>query len=246
MNTTIETILNHKSVRAFKQKHLTSEQVKQLVEAGQAASTASYQQNYSIIGITDNEIKKAIAKNAGNQPFIEDAGHLFIFCADLYRNKKMSEELNLDIEKTLEGIDATIVGAVDASLAAQNLVIAAESMNLGVCYIGGVRDGIIEISNLLEIPDYVYPVFGLAVGYPDQENEKKPRIPFEGIYHENKYDKSKIDIAKQFDKDTKDYYSKRLGKAVNRSWSKTAVTSLYNLPRTFIKDYLNNKGLAKK
>lgn len=246
MNTTIETILNHKSVRAFKKIPLTSEQVKQLVEAGQAASTASYQQNYSIIGITDSKIKKAIAKYAGNQPFIEDAGHLFIFCADLYRNKKMSEELNIDIEKTLEGVDATIVGAVDTALVAQNLVIAAESMDLGICYIGGVRDGIVEISDLLEIPDYVYPVFGLAVGHPDEENAQKPRIPFEGIYHENKYDKSKIAIAKQYDKDTNDYYSKRLGQPVNRSWSKTAVNSFYNLPRTFIKDYLNNKGLAKK
>ncbi|MCG7339258.1 oxygen-insensitive NADPH nitroreductase [Staphylococcus sp. ACRSN] len=245
MNQTIETILNHKSVRAFKNISLNETQIEQLVEAGQAASTASYQQSYSIIGVTDPIIKGKIAKYAGNQPFIEDSGHLLIFCADLYRNKLMSEELDIDIEKTIQGVDATIVGAVDASLAAQNVVIAAESLGMGVCYIGGVRDGIIEISDLLELPDYVYPVFGLAVGYPSEENDKKPRIPFEGIYHENKYKLDKMDVIKQYNKDTKTYYSLRSGELSDRAWAKTAVSSLNRLPRTFIKDFLNKRGLSK-
>lgn len=157
----------------------------------------------------------------------------------------MSEELNIDIEQTIQGVDATIVGAVDTSLAAQNMVIAAESMDLGMCYIGGVRDGIIEISELLELPDYVYPVFGLVVGYPSEENDKKPRIPFEGIYHENKYNLDKMHIIKQYNKDTNTYYSVRSGESSDRSWAKTAISSLNRLPRTFIKDFLNKKGLSK-
>ncbi len=83
----------------------------------------------------------------------------------------MAEAKGIDLTETLSGIDASIVGAVDASLAAQNLAIAAESMGLGICYIGGVRDAIIEITELLDLPDYVYPVFGIAVGHPIETNE---------------------------------------------------------------------------
>lgn len=247
MNQTIETILNHVSVRSFTNQPLTEEQIKQLVLSAQAASTASYQQAYSIIGVSDQELKEKLAKEAGNQPFIAEGGHFFVFCADLNRHKQIAEEMGIDITETIEGIDATFVGAIDASLAAQNMVIAAESMGLGVCYIGGVRDGILNISELLNIPDHVFPVYGLVVGYPKGErSELKPRLPFQAIYHENRYDNNKLDIIKDYDEATGSYYAKRSGGPIDRRWSKTAIGSLKRLPRTFIKDYLNGKGWAKR
>lgn len=244
MNSTIETILNHVSVRSFTDQALTEEQIKQLVTAAQAASTASFQQAYSIIGVTDPELKQKIAELAGNQPFITEGGHLFIFCADINRHKQMAEDLDIDITETIEGIDAALVGTIDASLAAQNLVIAAESIGLGVCYIGGVRDGILSISELLDIPDHVFPVYGLVVGYPKKRNDHKPRIPFEGIYHTNRYDNNKKDIIKQYDENTKLYYEETRNQT--RTWSETAIGSLKRLPRSFMKDYLNRKGWAKR
>ncbi|EAC5359954.1 NADPH-dependent oxidoreductase, partial [Listeria monocytogenes] len=187
-----------------------------------------------------------IAAVAGNQPFIAEGGHFFVFCADLYRIKKMAEAKGIDLTETLSGIDASIVGAVDASLAAQNLAIAAESMGLGICYIGGVRDAIIEITELLDLPDYVYPVFGIAVGHPIETNEKKPRIPFEGIYHENTYSRNKEDIIHAYDDETKCYYAKRTKTNAERSWSTTAIGSFSRLPRLFMKEYLNQRGLSKR
>lgn len=144
----------------------------------------------------------------------------------------MAEDLEIDITETIEGIDAALVGAIDASLASQNLVIAAESMGLGVCYIGGVRDAIIEISELLDIPDYVFPVFGLVVGYPAKRNDHKPRIPFEGIYHTNGYNSNTKEIIKQYDETTKLYYENRSGNKQSRTWSDTAIGSLARLPRS--------------
>ncbi|MFL0475427.1 oxygen-insensitive NADPH nitroreductase [Priestia sp. 179-F W1.4 NHS] len=246
MNQTIETILKHVSVRSFTNRPLTEEQIKQLVTAAQAASTASFQQAYSIIGVTDPELKQKIAKLAGDQPFIAEGGHFFVFCADVNRHKQMAEDLEIDITETIEGIDAALVGAIDASLASQNLVIAAESMGLGVCYIGGVRDAIIEISELLDIPDYVFPVFGLVVGYPAKRNDHKPRIPFEGIYHTNGYNSNTKEIIKQYDETTKLYYENRSGNKQSRTWSDTAIGSLARLPRSFMKDFLNSKGWAKR
>lgn len=245
MNSTLETILKHVSVRSFTKQSLTDEQVRQLVTAAQAASSASFQQAYSIIGVTDQALKSKIAQHAGNQGFIAEGGHFFVFCADVNRHKQLAEDLNMDIQHTIEGIDAVLLGAIDATLAAQNLVIAAESMGLGVCYIGGVRDGIIEISELLQIPDFVFPVFGLVVGYPNERNDIKPRIPFEGIYHENYFNNDKKDILKQYDEEAKLYYSNRTGAKRNQTWSESAIGSFIRHPRNFMKDYLNTKGWAK-
>lgn len=246
MNQTIETILNHVSVRSFTSQPLTENQIGQLITSAQAASTASFQQSYSIIGVTNPELKQKIAEYAGNQPFIAEGGHFFVFCADVNRHKQMAIESDMDISETIEGIDAALVGTIDATLAAQNLVIAAESMGLGVCYIGGVRDGIIKISELLDIPEYVFPVFGLVVGYPNERNDTKPRIPFEGIYHTNRYNRNTKEILKQYDETTKLYYANRSGIKSNRTWSETAIGSFARLPRTFMKDFLNGKGWAKR
>ncbi|WP_145049010.1 oxygen-insensitive NADPH nitroreductase [Paenibacillus xylanexedens] len=246
MNPTIETILNHVSVRSFTNQALTEDQIKQLVTAAQAASSASFQQAYTIIGVTDPELKMKIADLAGGQKFIAEGGHFFVFCADVHRHQRIAEELNMDISDTIEGIDAVLVGAIDATLAAQNLVLAAESMGLGVCYIGGVRDGIVGISELLHIPDYVAPVFGVVVGYPNERNDTKPRLPFEAIYHENHYNKDTDDVIKQYDEVTKNYYSSRAGTKQNKVWSESAVRSLARHPRTFMKDFLTGKGWAKR
>lgn len=244
MNQTLQTIFNHVSVRKFTEQKLTDNQIKQLVQAAQAASTASYQQSYSIIGIDDDAIKAQIAKMAGDQDFI-NGGHLFIFNADLNRNHLIAQKLDKNINETVAGVDAVIIGAVDASIAAQNMTLAAESMGMGICYIGGVRDGIVGISELLHLPDEVYPVFGLLVGYPTQKNDPKPRIPFNGIYHKNHYDPGKLSIIEQYNQETRQYYQNRSGKKSDRTWADTAIRSLETHPRDFMKQYLNNRGLAK-
>ncbi|MCG7381556.1 oxygen-insensitive NADPH nitroreductase [Paenibacillus sp. ACRRY] len=245
MNSTIETILNHVSVRSFTDQPLTQEQIKQLVTAGQAASSASFQQAYTIIGVSDQELKMKIADLAGGQKFIAEGGHFFVFCADVNRHKQIAEDMNIDISGTIEGMDAILVGAIDASLAAQNLVLAAESMGLGVCYIGGVRDGIIGISDLLNIPEYVAPVFGIVVGYPNERNDTKPRLPFEAVYHENNYNNDTKGLINQYDELTKLYYSTRSGIKQNKIWSESAVGSFVRHPRTFMKKFLTDKGWAK-
>lgn len=245
MNQTLTTIRQHVSVRSFTSEKLTQDEIKTLVTTAQTASTSSYQQAYSIIGITDDEVKSKIADYAGNQSFIKRAPQLFIFVADLHRNYEVAKHLGIDLAKTVEGIDETITGAIDAALAAQNMVIAAESMGLGACYIGGVRDGIEQISTLLEIPNYAYPVFGLVIGHPKHKNDLKPRLPFEGIYTTNKYFDDESETIKKYNEATQLYYQQRSGTKSNRTWASTVMKGLYNRPRAFMKDFLNKHGLAK-
>jgi FMN reductase (NADPH) len=244
LNQTIETIQKHVSVRAFTKQALSEEQVRQLVTIAQAASSASFQQAYTIIGVTDPALLQKIAV-ACNNLFITDGGHFFVFCADVNRHKQLADDAQVDISKALNGIDAILVGAIDAALAAQNMVIAAESMGLGACYIGGVRDGIIVISELLQIPDYVFPVFGLVVGYPNECNDHKPRIPFAAIYHVNGYNNNTKAILQQYDEEMRLYYATRSGERRNQTWSESAIRSFIRHSRGHMKKFLNDRGWAQ-
>ncbi len=245
MNQAIETIQNHVSVRAFTKQPLSADQVRQLVTAAQAASSASFQQAYSIIGVTDPELLQEIAEEACGNMFITDGGHFFVFCADVNRHKQLADEAQVDISKAINGIDAILVGAIDAALAAQNLVIAAESMGLGACYIGGIRDGIVKISELLHIPDYVFPVFGLIVGYPAECNDHKPRIPFEAIYHVNQYNNDTQAILQHYDEEMRLYYATRSGGKRDQTWSDSVLRSFLRHSRGHMKKFLNDRGWAQ-
>ena len=87
MNQIIETLLAHRSVRHFEDKPLSKEQIEKIVLSAQAASTSSFIQAYSIIGVTDREKKQKLAQLVGNQPYVADNGHFFVFCADLHRHE---------------------------------------------------------------------------------------------------------------------------------------------------------------
>lgn len=245
MSETISLIKNHVSVRDFKPEKLRKEEVDILISCAQSAPTASYLQAYSIISIDDPRLLKELVKQGHLQDFILEAGHFFIFCGDFRRHEDFAKEIGYDIHNSIEGIDAIMVGAIDASLAAQNLSLAAESMGLGTCFIGGVRDGVEAISSILQLPDYVFPIYGLAVGYPASKNDIKPRFHQEAVHHFNGYNYDTISHTKAYEHVTKDYYSKRSGKPSNRSWSSTAFKTLLGSPRTFMKDYLLKQKMGK-
>ncbi|MFB6498953.1 oxygen-insensitive NADPH nitroreductase [Bacillus haynesii] len=249
MNKTIETILNHRSIRSFTDQLLTEEEVRLLVESAQSASTSSYIQAYSIIGVTDPDKKRKLAELAGNQPYVEKNGHLFVFCADLYRHDKMAREKGVDITASLEGTETFMVSVIDAALAAQNMSIAAESMGLGICYIGGIRNNLDEVSKLLETPEYVLPLFGLVVGHPANPSAKKPRLPLDHIYHENAYQADDAEFEKHlsaYDETISNYYQQRTDGKRSDKWTDQITGSLKKPPRAYMNEFVKGKGLNKR
>ena len=210
MNDVITTILNHRSIRQFEDKPLTNEQIKAIVSSAQAASTSSFIQAYSIIGIKDVEKKKKLAELAGNQEYVLKNGHFFIFCADLHRHRFIAEQEGKKVNQSIESTEKFMVALIDAALAAQNAAIAAESMGLGICYIGGIRNKLDEVKALLKTPDRVIPLFGMAVGYPAKLTDQKPRLPFEHVYHEEEYEQDQAVYARQlkeYDELISNYYT---------------------------------------
>lgn len=246
MNKVIETILNHRSIRKFEDKPLSKEQIEAIVASAQAASTSSFIQAYSIIGVTDKEKKKKLAELAGQQPYVEKNGHFFVFCADLYRHTLIGELEGKDIEPSIESTEKFMVALIDAALAAQNAAIAAESMGLGICYIGGIRNHLDEVVNLLKTPQRVIPLFGLAVGYPENLYAQKPRLPFKHLYHENTYEENTqtlIDELKEYNEIIKKYYLDRTGGKRSDTWTEQMGNMLEKQSRMYMKDFVEGQKL---
>ncbi|RSK26416.1 oxygen-insensitive NADPH nitroreductase [Bacillus sp. HMF5848] len=249
MNDTIQTILSHVSVRKFEDKLLSQEQIQTIVKAAQAASTSSFVQAYTIVGVTDRIKKEKLAEIAGGQSYVADNGHFFVFCADLHRHELAADiEGGANISETLESTEKFMVATIDAALAAQNASVAAESMGLGICYIGGIRNNLPEVVKLLDTPNKVVPLFGLAVGYPAEKQATKPRLQFEHIYHENTYqdDSASKTQLHAYNKTISAYYHDRTNGRRADSWTEQIAKMMSKPVRMYMKDFLNKIGIPLK
>ncbi|MGG3467193.1 oxygen-insensitive NADPH nitroreductase [Neobacillus pocheonensis] len=246
MNNVIETILNHRSLRHFEDKPLTNEQIRTIVSCAQSASTSSFIQAYSIIGVKDKEKKRKLAELAGNQEYVEKNGHFFVFCADLFRHTLIGEKEQKDVSLSIESTEKFMVSLIDASLAAQNAAIAAESLGLGICYIGGIRNQLEEVQKVLKTPERVIPLFGLAVGYPTKQTDRKPRLPFEHIYHEDEYEQDPEIYDRQleeYDDLISNYYNQRTGGKRRDRWTEQMGKMLEKQNRMYMKEFIQKNKL---
>jgi nitroreductase len=187
-NEVLETILNHRSVRAFLPRALPDGTLELLIAAAQSASTSSNLQFWSVVAIQESERKSRLAELAGQQQFIRDAPLLLVWLADLSRLDRIAAEHQAQVDGT-HYIEEFIVGVVDAALAAQSALIAAESLGLGTVYIGAMRNLPEQIAAELGLPPHVFAVFGMSVGYPDPDRptDIKPRLPQSLVLHREQY-----------------------------------------------------------
>ncbi|MEH7415225.1 oxygen-insensitive NADPH nitroreductase [Neobacillus drentensis] len=246
MKDVISTILNHRSIRHFEDKPLTDEQIHTIVSCAQAAATSSFIQSYSIIGVKDKNKKKKLAELSGNQEYVEKNGHFFVFCADLYRHTLIGEKEQKNLNPSLESTEKFMVALIDTALAAQNAAIAAESLGLGICYIGGIRNNLEDVKELLNIPDRVIPLFGLAVGYPALITDKKPRLPFEHVYHEDEYEQNMEHFYHQldeYDQLISDYYKTRTNGQRKDRWTEQMANMLSKQNRMYMKEFIQKNKL---
>lgn len=188
MNNTIQQLLDRKSVRVFTQQEITAEQKAQILEAAVNAPTAGNQQLYTILDITDQALKDRLAVTCDNQPFIAEAKMILIFCADCRKWYEAFLAANATPRKP--GVGDLLLAVSDTNIAAQNAVVAAQSMGIGSCYIGDIMENCEIHRELLQLPDYVFPAAMLVFGYPTRQQIDRPkpqRVAMEHIVHENGY-----------------------------------------------------------
>ncbi|MDO7906788.1 oxygen-insensitive NADPH nitroreductase [Paenibacillus sp. JX-17] len=247
MNETVSLLMKHRSIRKFTSDPVSQEQLATIVGAGQMASSSSNVQAYSVIAVTDQGLKSQLAELAGGQAYVAECPVFLVWCADLYRLKQASAPYIGDKASYEDSVENFTVATIDAALASQNAAIAAEAMGLGVVYIGGIRSRIQEVSELLGLPELVYPAFGMCVGVPDQEPGTRPRLPLAAVLHMNGYDKEEtVQQVKLYDETMVNYLSERTGGQRTTSWSEIMATRLTEPVRLHMKPFLEAKGFMKQ
>lgn len=243
MNDVIKLLKSHQSIRKYKSDPIPDDYIEQIITSAQSASTSSFVQAYSVIGVTDQQLKQQLSILGGNQEYIDKCPLFLVFCADLYR-LSIACEMNQQ-QMIHDYTEAFIIATVDASLAAQNAMVAAESLGLGGVYIGGIRNNPEPISELLQLPELVYPVFGMCLGFPDSDPGVKPRLPMNAVYHQNRYDKAgQKEQLVRYDEEIKQYYTHRSnGKRTDR-WTEQMSNRMNKEHRLHMKEFLEKKGFG--
>lgn len=243
MNEVMQVILQHRSIRKFRNIPLTGEQIEAIVDAAQMAPTSAHMQPFSIIGVTDRELLKKIAVSSKN-PWIEECGYFYVFCTDLHRlmltaspdqQKRMSHNLSYSYFYQ--------TAVLSAALALQNANLAAESMGLGAVIIGGINEALPELDEWLDLPHFVIPLAGLAVGVPDELPEQKPRLPRSAVFFENRYHPELKAQVEKYDQDIEEYYGARTNNKQKISWSGKFIAMMdKDLPLGSYTEYVKSKG----
>ena len=188
MNQVIQQLKDRKSVRVFTDQPITQDKVSAILEAAVNAPTAGNQQFYTIIHVTDPKRKAQLAESCDHQPFIAKAPLVLVFCADCRKWYNAFLEYGCTPRKL--GVGDLMLAVSDTNIAAQNAVVAAQSLGIGSCYIGDIMENAEQHRQLLSLPPYVFPAAMLVFGYPDEQQlarQKPPRSEMCHIVHENSY-----------------------------------------------------------
>lgn len=188
-NTTLDLLLSHRSVRSYLPKPLPDGTLETLVAAAQSASTSSNLQTWSVVAVTDPEAKRKLAAVAANQKHVVECPLFLVWLADISRNQRLGDAAGVTME-VMPYLETFFVAGVDAALASQNAVVAAESLGPSTVYIGALRNDPQAVAAILGLPQGAVGVFGLCVGYANPANvtDVKPRLPQAAALHRERYE----------------------------------------------------------
>jgi nitroreductase len=222
---TIELQLRHRSVRRFRPEPVSDAQLQAIVAAAQSAPTSSNLQAWSVVAVRGLERKARLATLAANQRFIEQAPLFLVWLADLGRARRLATRRGGPLDAA-DYLETTLIAFLDAALAAQNAIVAAESLGLGTVCVGGIRNHPLDVARELDLPPHTFAVFGLAVGPPDPDERAgvKPRLPQTSVLHHETYTVESADGELQEYDDRLEAYNVGVGLA--GSWTERVLARL--------------------
>lgn len=241
----VDLLRSHRSIRKFTGDPIDDEMVEAIIAAGFSAATSSNLQGTTVIRVRNEATRAAIATLAGGQAYVESAAAFFVWCADLHRSAVACELAGGEFSAGMT--EHFMIATIDCALAAQSAVVAAESLGLGICYIGGIRNDPQQVADLLELPDQVYPVFGMCFGWPDQDPDLKPRLPLSVRLKEETYDETD-DVAgiETYDERMRTYYHERTGGKIDRTWTSDMSALLGKESRPHMREFLARRGFTMR
>ena len=222
MNEVIRQLIDRKSMRVYTEQEISPADKALILKAAAEAPTAGNQQLYTILDITDQKIKDRLVETCDHQGMIGKAKMVLVFCADC--KKWYDAYLATGCEPRKPSIGDLMLAVSDTMIAAQNAVTAAESLGIGSCYIGDVMENCAEQRELLQLPEFVFPVGMLIFGYPTQQQKDRPkpeRVEQKFIVHENGY-------RPLSDEELEEMWTKRCGVKSYSEWMQAFCKRKYN------------------
>jgi nitroreductase len=237
MNDTIQCLLNHRSIRAFQDKPIEEDVLQTILTAGTRAATAGNLQLYTFLAIDDPEIITLLKDN--RVPTMANTPLVVIALLDLHRIKRWIE-LSDAQPVVMDRSAYFYLGFWDATIALQNVVVAAESLGLGTCYVGGILS--FDVYEHLNVPEYVFPVGMVCIGYPDQTPDLSRRLPLEAVVHRNAYQHPP-------DEQLKAYYAERedVWDTVSEDLKERLATQgIYSIPQALAVQRFSDQVTARR
>lgn len=238
-------LLSHRSVRAFSAEPLPHGLVDTLVAAAQSAATSSNLQLWSVVVVDDRRHRRELAEAAGGQAHVERCPLLLVWLADLHRNAAIADRRG-EAKPALPYLETFLTAAVDTALAAQNAVIAAESLGLGTVYVGALRNQPSRVAEILGLPERTLALFATCVGWPDTRaaGAIKPRLPQRIVVHRDVYQPVSVQTLDAYDKAFLDFQAR--SKSSSRGpWTKRAAANLATVEALGGRDRLREEVLRR-
>jgi FMN reductase (NADPH) len=244
-------IQKHGSVRSYLPDPVPEETLYEIVEAAQRASTSSNLQTYCVVATTDPHKKDQIKEICNGQKHISEAPLFLLWCADFSRLERVCTHQGYSIEAGY--VESFMVATVDAAIASQNAALAAESLGLGICYIGALRNDPDRIREIFSLPDLVYPVAGMTIGWPKKTPRIRPRLALEAVLHWDTYNEDDLDLLLAYDQDMIETGIYR-GRQVDRQdkepeqygWMEHSARRVSKPNRTFLRETIIKAGYLMK
>ncbi len=246
-NGTLDLLLSHRSVRHYTDAPLPEGAVEAALAAAGSASTSSNLQLWSVIAVEDEGRRQRLSVHAAGQAHVAKAPLLLVWLVDLARLRRLGESLNAATEG-LDYFEAFLLAVVDTALAAQNAMLAFESMGLGGCYIGGIRNDAPSVAAELGLPPEVFALFGMTVGVPDPARPAhvKPRLPREVMLMREQYSWTEEQRAAIAEYDRRMRAFQRAEGMKEQDWSAQMVRRVRDARaltgRHILRDFLNRIG----
>jgi nitroreductase/FMN reductase [NAD(P)H] len=243
-------ITGHRSHRNYAAAAIEPALLDLLLACAFSAPSKSDLQQSDVVHVADRARVRAISDLVEGMPWIAEAPVLLVFCGNNRRVREIGEWRGKPFVNN--HLDHFMNAAVDAAIVMTTFIRAAEAVGLGTCPISGIRNRPREVSALLELPDAVFPVAGLTLGYPAQEGRITPRLPLDLTVHVDRYDESRLrEHVDAYDKRRhalmpyrKQRATARFGQADVYGWSEDKARQ-YGVPeRTDFGAFIRAKGFT--
>jgi FMN reductase (NADPH) len=240
----LDTLNQHVSIRHYTDAPIPDSLLMVLLNAARRSPTSSNLQAYSFIVVRQPETKRQLAVLTGNQRHVETCPVFVAICADITRMRRAAKMHNAELAQNTE---VTLIATIDAALAGMSLATAAESLGMGTVMIGGIRNKPAEVGDLLHLPKGVYPVYGLCIGYYDEERkpDQKPRFPEDVMIHFERYDMTHLtEQLDAYDAELAAHYRGEGRDTPDAAWTRPIAERFATPPRPHLRETLEAMGFS--